>query len=50
MILEVALSEKKPRRTRDYPCKTILDTLKFCYILVCGIIKEGIVVVKSAAY
>ena len=38
MILEAALSEKNEENTL-YPC-----------ILVCGIVKEGIAVVKSAAY
>ena len=41
---------RKARRIRDYPCQRNLDTLKCCYILVCSIVKEGIVVVRSAAY
>ena len=49
MILEATLSKKR-RRTRDYPCQVILDTLKFFYILVCVIVKGRIAVVKSTAY
>ena len=43
MILEAALSEKKEENTW-------LPLLKCCYVLVCGIVKEGIAVVKYAAY
>ena len=49
MILEAAPS-RKTRRTRNYPCQAVLDTLKSCNILVRSIVKEGIAVVKSAAY
>ena len=41
---------RKTRRTRDYHCQTILDTLEFCYILDCSIVNDGIAVVESAAY
>ena len=47
MISEMA---RKIRRTNDYPWQIVLDTLKYYYILVCSILKEGITVVKSTAY
>ena len=40
---------RKTRR-RDYPYQTILNTLTFCYVLVCSSVKEEIAVVKFAAY
>ena len=30
--------------------KKMVDMLKFCYIIVCSIIKDGIAAVKAAAY
>ena len=48
MILEAALSEKNVENGW-LPLLKKIDTLKFCYILVCSIVKEGIAVVKCAA-
>jgi len=50
MIPEMAQSENKMRRTRDHPCQTLFDTLKFSYIIVRSFVKYVIAVVKSAAY
>ena len=41
---------RKTERTRDYPCEKMLDMLKVCCITICSNIKEGITVLKSAAY
>ena len=48
MILEAAQSEKNEEKAWLFLLKIV--KLKFCYILVCSIVKDGIEVVKSAAY